>query len=415
MIGGAVAHAGQDVGVGAVDEGVADGQVEGERWGGLQRREAGRLEGGDGQAEAGDGDGEGVEVDAVDRVEGGLDAGLEFQAGGVAVPAVEQTVEGAEQEVAGAAGGVDEPEAFERTFFQRWFEGAVEDELLDEDRRLQQRVGVLGVLGEVLVQVAEEPGGQRGVGQVVDERAVLAAAAPEVEQPGHRVTGRRDQVQRGVRVDQRLRRGQPGQVVDRDLQPFAVGVLGVGAEERRAGRRVLPDDGSPGRRSTPGCTSALSSQNRMNTLVSTHATAAWVIRSSRQATQDAAVRSFSRARWCSCFQCPSRSASACEPGAQVVFQEQDLPLQIGGEGCGRGHDAPSAAETVGRESIHSASRRKNWPGAASGSGRLSMMAPWVPDSCGTSTQIACGRRAARSVHRLEHGQVPVPGQRRESR
>ena len=42
-----------------------------------------------------------------------------------------------------------------------------------------------------------------------------------------------------------------------------------------------------------------------------------------------------------------------------------------------------------------------------------MMAPWVPDSCGTSTQIACGRRAARSAHAAEHGQVAVPGQRRD--
>ena len=98
-----------------------------------------------------------------------------LQARGVPVPAVEQAVERAEQEVAGAAGGVDQLEAFERAFVQRWFQGAVEDELLDEDRRLQQRVGVLRVLGQVLVQVAEEPGGQRRVCQVVDERAVLAA------------------------------------------------------------------------------------------------------------------------------------------------------------------------------------------------------------------------------------------------
>ena len=159
--GAAVAHAGQDVGVGAVDEGVADGQVEGERRGGLQRRKARGLERGDGEPEAGDRDGERVEVDAVDRVERRLDAGLDFQAGRVPVPAVEQAVEGAEQEVAGPAGRVDELEAFQGPLLQRWFEGAVEDELLDEDRGLQQRVGVLRVLGQVLVQVAEEPGGQR--------------------------------------------------------------------------------------------------------------------------------------------------------------------------------------------------------------------------------------------------------------
>ena len=36
-------------------------------------------------------------------------------------------------------------------------EGAIEDERLDEDRGLQQREPLLGVLGEVLVEVAEEP------------------------------------------------------------------------------------------------------------------------------------------------------------------------------------------------------------------------------------------------------------------
>ena len=64
-----------------------------------------------------------------------------FPGRGVAVPAVQQAVEGAEQEVAGPAGGVDELEAFEGAFGQRRFERAVEDELLDEDRGLEQRVG----------------------------------------------------------------------------------------------------------------------------------------------------------------------------------------------------------------------------------------------------------------------------------
>ena len=125
------------------------------------------------------------------------------------------------------------------------------------------------------------------------------------------------------------------------------------------------------------------------------------------------MRSLSRARWCSCFHCAFPLGVGLEPVAQVVFQEQDLLLQVGGEGCGRGHDAPSAAETAGRESIHSASRRKNWPGAASGSGRLSMMAPWLPGSCGTSDPDRL-RAAGRQVGPpAEHGQVPVPGQRGE--
>ena len=48
--------------------------------------------------------------------------------------------------------------------------------------RLQQRVRVLGVLGQVLVEVAKEPGGQRLVRQVVHELAVVARASPEVNQ-----------------------------------------------------------------------------------------------------------------------------------------------------------------------------------------------------------------------------------------
>ena len=162
-VGGAVAHAGEDVGVGAVDEGVTHRQVEGERWGGFQGREAGCLQRGDGEAEAGDGDGEGVEVDAVDRVERRLDPGLKLQAGGVPVPPVQEPVKSAEQEVTRTAGRVDQLEPFERPLPQRRFQRPVEDELLHEDRRLPQRVGLLCVLGKVLVQVPEEPRGQRRV------------------------------------------------------------------------------------------------------------------------------------------------------------------------------------------------------------------------------------------------------------
>ena len=64
-------------------------------------------------------------------------------------------------------------------------------------------------------------------------------------------------------------------------------------------------------------------------------------------------------------------------------------------------------------SIQSDSRRKNWPGAASGSGRPSMTAPWLPGSCGTSSQIACVRRVARSARGAEYCEVAVPGQRRD--
>jgi hypothetical protein len=75
------AQAGDGVGVGAVDEGVADRQVEGEGGSILQSGQSAGLERGEGEAEAGDGDGEGVEVDAVYGVQSGLDAGLVSSAG----------------------------------------------------------------------------------------------------------------------------------------------------------------------------------------------------------------------------------------------------------------------------------------------------------------------------------------------
>ena len=95
-----------------------------------------------------------------------------------------------------------------------------------------------------------------------------------------------------MRIDERLRCGQTREVVDRRLQPLAVGVFGWVRKNAS-----WASSASCRRLSGPaiqtGLTRALSSQNRMNTLVSTHATAAWVTRSSRQATQDAAVRSLS--------------------------------------------------------------------------------------------------------------------------
>ena len=290
----------------------------------------------------------------MDRVERRLHPGLELQAGGVLVPAVQQAVERAEQEVARPAGRVDEPEALQRPFLQRRFQRAVEDELLHEDRRLQQRVGVLGVLGQVLVQVAEEPGGQRRVRQVVDERAVLAAVAPEVEQPGDRVTGRRDEVQRRMRVDQRLRRGQPARWSIAP-EPLAVGVLGVGAEERELGvERFLPAVLRPGDPDRPDQRVVLAEPDEH---------AGQHPRDRRLGDPVVAPGDPGRRR-ALLIQGPLvlllpaalQVSVGCDPGAQVVLQEQDLPLQVRGEGGCRGHRVPSAAED-GRDGNRSTRRR----------------------------------------------------------
>ena len=52
----------------------------------------------------------------------------------------------------------------------RRVQGAVEDELLDEDGRLEQGVLLAGRLGQVLVEVAQEAAYPARVGEVVDER-----------------------------------------------------------------------------------------------------------------------------------------------------------------------------------------------------------------------------------------------------
>src|SRR5699024_12739391 len=59
------------------------------------------------------------------------------------LPALHEPVEGTEEEVSGPAGGIDDLEPFERAFRECRLHGLVKDELLDEDRGLQQRVGAL--------------------------------------------------------------------------------------------------------------------------------------------------------------------------------------------------------------------------------------------------------------------------------
>ena len=71
-------------------------------------------------------------------------------------PQPEQPPERPQQEVARAAGRVDQPDRLQAELVQGRRQRAVEDELLDELRRLQQGVLLAGRLGEVLVQVAQE-------------------------------------------------------------------------------------------------------------------------------------------------------------------------------------------------------------------------------------------------------------------
>ena len=148
------------------------------------------LERDNGEPEPRDSNGKQVEVHPVHAVQGLLHSGLGVHPGGLLVPAVEQAGEHAEQEVSRPAGRVDPLEPLQRPIVQGRFHRPVQDELLDEHRGLQQRERLPGVHGQVLVEVAEEPGGQFGVAQVVRRGAVLAAATPELQQSGDGVPAR---------------------------------------------------------------------------------------------------------------------------------------------------------------------------------------------------------------------------------
>ena len=212
---------------------------------------------------------------------------------GLPPPILQESVECAEQEVARAACRIDDAQDARQVrraradrgqaeLFDGRVEGVVEDELLDELGGLQQGVGLLGCLGEVLVEVAEEAGVPVGVGEVVDDLAVLAAAAPEGQQVlgglvgggdrPHGVVGLIEEAGRHLGYRQRL---------DALKDPVPVGLLRMLGEELLLAFAAMASR-SPGPARTGRSISSLSSQNRMNTVARIHATAAWVTRSSSQ-------------------------------------------------------------------------------------------------------------------------------------
>src|SRR6185437_10169290 len=117
----------------------------------LQVLDAARLDRRHDQAESGDGHGERVDVhapDAIERLLGGDDfVVLPLH------PQAEEPGEGTEQEVPRAACRVDQPHLLQAELVDGRVEGPVENELLDEDRRLQQGVLLLRLLRKFLVQI----------------------------------------------------------------------------------------------------------------------------------------------------------------------------------------------------------------------------------------------------------------------
>ena len=89
-----------------------------------------------------------IDVDTVDTVEGALNQDPLGRTGFPVEPCAQQPRKGAQQEVTGAASGIDEADAGEAEFVQGGSEGAVQDELLDELRCLQQGKALLRLVGE---------------------------------------------------------------------------------------------------------------------------------------------------------------------------------------------------------------------------------------------------------------------------
>jgi len=139
------------------------------------------LERGNEEAEAGYADGEGIEVDAVNGIEGilGEDAGVGPRF--FLQPEGEESLERAEEKVTGAAGGIDEADFPEAEGLDGGSEGAVENELLDKVRSLEEGVALLGFYGEVLIEIAQETGAPFGIGEVVVQLASLLIARPPEE------------------------------------------------------------------------------------------------------------------------------------------------------------------------------------------------------------------------------------------
>ena len=198
----------------------------------------GQFQGGNQQAEAGDGHCEGVEVDAGDAVQGLLHGDVEvFRA--LAQPARGQAVEGAEQEVAGPTGRVEQIDFFQRIAVQGRGEGAIQDEGLDELRRLQQGIALPGRFGEVLVEIAEKTRVPVGVAKIMHQGAAVGVGGAEKahQLPGH-VGGDRGGQQALLHLEYIGQTGEPtGQ--GEDLPQVVV----VGREGLLAVKPFLAGDG----------------------------------------------------------------------------------------------------------------------------------------------------------------------------
>ncbi len=159
-----------------------------------QARDVGGPQGRQQQPEARDGCGEKVQIYTAHRVQRPLHQFAGVGAGLAVLPALEDPGKGVEEEVTGTAGRIDEPHHLVPKLGQRWIQGAIEDELLDEIGRLQQGVLRARGLGEILVQVTEKARAPGWVGKVVGKLpAIRVELAPELDKQA-RAIGRQLQL-----------------------------------------------------------------------------------------------------------------------------------------------------------------------------------------------------------------------------
>ena len=153
----------------------------------------------------------------------------------------EETMESTQREVAGAAGGINHPHNLVAERFDGRRERAVENELFDELRGLQQSEAFLGVFGKVLVEVAQETGVEIRIAEVVGERRVLqilprfgVELLPEFQQQLRAVAAQPEAPDRIVSIVKEGRQtGQPANGAENVVEILAVTLGRVLAEVNR--------------------------------------------------------------------------------------------------------------------------------------------------------------------------------------
>jgi adenylate cyclase len=128
-------------------------------------------------------------VDTTHRLERLSRGSASIQSRLVARPKVVESSECPQEKMTRAAGRVDQPHLAEAKFVDRRRERAVEDELLDKDRRLQERIALFRRLREVLVEIAEEARTQPFFSEFAQQGAGVGISRPPKGQEQARPIG----------------------------------------------------------------------------------------------------------------------------------------------------------------------------------------------------------------------------------